>query len=62
MTHTVVPDEHGFFLVTSGNSGRAYRVVPLLGGGALCECEGFRHRGACSHVAAVEAFALQEVG
>lgn len=55
--HTVTADPQGFFSVLSGNSGKTYRVTPLGGPAALCECEAFRFRGECSHIEAVWAFA-----
>ena len=57
-THNVETDEAGF-LVTSGSSGRRYRVV-VVAGTTQCGCEwGSRRSTPCSHVEAVAAFAAQ---
>jgi hypothetical protein len=60
--HVVTVNPAGFYEVTSGRSGKVYRVVPwATGTGADCPCEGYRHRGECGHVDAVIAFAWREL-
>lgn len=53
-THKVEPAE--VFRVTSGRSGRVYYVEPV---GRTCSCEAGQKRIRCSHLRAVEAFALK---
>lgn len=59
-THEVHPLSANAYEVTSGNSGKAYRVTLLPGGGAACTCDWAKYRPAsnggkcgCSHVLAV---------
>lgn len=62
VVHKVEPAA-GCFLVTSGRSGKLYRVVPTGGDTADCHCEWSRHgRGPCSHVKAVREFARKALG
>lgn len=59
MAHTVHPNALGWFDVVSGDSGRPYRVTPLGGAVASCDCQAGIHGRACKHVAAVRAFAAK---
>lgn len=52
-SHRVEPRAAGYFLVTSGTSGKVYRVNT----DGECECPGYRGRMRCSHLDAVLVFA-----
>ena len=50
----------GYYRVTSATSGNVYKVVPLGGPDAACQCERYRRTGqACSHIGAVQRHARQ---
>jgi hypothetical protein len=51
--HEVEPNEGGWYDVKSGNSGKTYRVTPVGGDKATCDCEAGKHDRLCSHVKAV---------
>jgi hypothetical protein len=52
-THKVTPRDT-FYEVVSGSSGKVYKVAPIGGEAAICDCEA---RTKCSHVLAVVEFA-----